>query len=221
MSSRSDSGSLDPPAWFCSSVKRPTVIASESSRLSRYRTWAFVRFSSLLTKTIAETQNSLPLCCLRRSRMISASPMYACGAFVAGSLPVRTYTPAFSHSSRARSWSSSVRGAARALPVQLEISAVRRPLASPWGRNSLMVADGMRSLVRVGGHWACGSEYTSATRTVRGWQRSRHSSAGALAHAEPVPEEPRRYSRKLHRIHGSPSRPPRRGWAADGPVPED
>jgi hypothetical protein len=34
-----------------------------------------VRFSSLLTKTTAETQNSLVLCCLSRSRMISASPM--------------------------------------------------------------------------------------------------------------------------------------------------
>src|SRR2546422_10846497 len=30
-----------------------------------------------------------------------------------------------------------------ALPVQLEISAVRRPLASPHGKNSLIVADGI------------------------------------------------------------------------------
>ena len=79
ISSRSDSGSFDPPAWFCSILKRPTSPASFRSLLSKWRTWAFVKFSSLLTEATAETQNSLPLCCLRRSRMISASPMYANG----------------------------------------------------------------------------------------------------------------------------------------------
>ena len=54
-------------------------------------------------------------------------------------------TPALSSSSRARSSSSSVRGAATALPVQLEISAVRRLFASPRGRKSLIVADVMCS----------------------------------------------------------------------------
>src|SRR5258708_22172819 len=44
--------------------------------------------------------------------------------------------PIFSSSSRARSSSSSVRGAATALPVQFEISAVRRLFASPRGRRS-------------------------------------------------------------------------------------
>ena len=53
---------------------------------------------------------------------------------------------ALSSSSRARSSSSSVRGAAMALPVQFEISAVRRLFASPRGRKSLMVADVMRAL---------------------------------------------------------------------------
>ena len=55
-------------------------------------------------------------------------------------------TPALSSSSRARSSSSSVRGAATALPVQLEISAVRRLFASPRGRKSLIVADVMCSI---------------------------------------------------------------------------
>jgi hypothetical protein len=42
---------------------------------------------------------------------------------------------------RARSSSNSVRGASTALPVQFEISAVRRLFASPSGRKSLIVAD--------------------------------------------------------------------------------
>ena len=70
MSSRSDSGSFEPPDWFCSRMNLLTCAASARRRLSRYLTCAFVRFSSLLTKTMAETQNSLVLCCLSRSRMI-------------------------------------------------------------------------------------------------------------------------------------------------------
>ena len=40
----------DPPAWFCSSVNLPTWVASLRSLLSRYFTWALVRFSSLLNE---------------------------------------------------------------------------------------------------------------------------------------------------------------------------
>src|SRR5258708_37539788 len=57
--------------------------------------------------------------------------------------------PIFSSSSRARSSSSSVRGAATALPVQFEISAVRRLFASPRGRKSLIVADVMAGFSRI------------------------------------------------------------------------
>src|SRR5207245_5299798 len=97
---------------------------------------------SLLRKATAVTQKSLALWLLIRSRRTSASPTYAIGFPVSGSEPVRTYTPDCPISSRSSSASNSVLGAATAFPLQFEISAVRRRFGSPWGRNSLLVAEG-------------------------------------------------------------------------------
>ena len=68
--------------------------------------------------------------------------------------------PAFPSSSRRSNSSSSVRGAAMALPVQFEVSAVRRLFASRRGRKSLMVAEVIVVLrSNVGSTWRRGRRH--------------------------------------------------------------
>src|SRR5438552_17085951 len=97
--------------------------------------------------------------------------------------------PALSSSSRASSSSSSVRGAAIALPVQLEISAVRKLFPSPRGRKSLIVADVIGTLRYGRADLRAGLERAreSMDRERSGRQVQREGRRARLAYPKPLP----------------------------------
>ena len=140
ISSRMDSGSFDPLAWFCSSVHLLTCAASQGVFLQvshmglgevfiladkHYgRNAEFLGL--MLLKAISDKLRLADICARRAGQRITAGQNVNAGLAV---------------SSRRSNSSSSVRGAAIALPVQLEISAVRKLFASPRGKKSLIVAE--------------------------------------------------------------------------------
>ena len=145
MSSRSDPGSFGFVALLflerCSGQRTSPHGGRGGS--PTYRMCALVRFSSLLTKTTTDVQKSLALCASGRSRMTFC--LADVGEAVAGfRIDAQENEPELVSSLASRS-SSSVRGAARALPVQLETSPTHAGVLHLNGNGkSLIVAEVMR-----------------------------------------------------------------------------